>query len=105
MERSRSQNNNRGQEERRRQQQEEERRKREQSAAGSGRLGELALERAAEFRDQDEQLRRAQARAARQQRVAGPAAQLAIQAQQQQAVRSVGQVATRAAGQQQAQEP
>jgi hypothetical protein len=95
MEKSRTQSRNRTQGERQRR--------------GRERQAELTVEPGGvEAQDQDDQLRRAQARAAHQQQVAQPAGQLAIQqtlAQQRQAARAAGQLAIHATPQGQAQQP
>lgn len=106
MEKSRSQSRSRTQDERQWREQQQ-RRTREHTAAGRERRTELAVERGVEDIDKDDQLRRAQTRAAQQQRVAQPSAQLAIQQTlaQQQAARMVGQLAIRATQQGQPQQP
>lgn len=107
MEKSRSQSRSRTQDERQWREQQQ-RRTREHTAAGRERRTELAVERGVEDIDKDDQLRRAQTRAAQQQRVAQPSAQLAIHhtlAQQQQAARTVGQLAIRATQQGQPHQP
>jgi hypothetical protein len=101
MEKSRSQSSDRDRDERRRRDQEE-RRKQEQAAAVPERGAELAIGRHGEV--QNALSRGPQARAARQQRVARAAGQLAVQqtlARQQQAARVAGQMATRAAASEQ----
>ncbi len=87
MEKSRGQSRNRTQDERQRH--------------GRERQAELAVERGgAEASDQDDQLRRAQARAAHQQRIA----RLALQQAQEQTARAVGRLAVQATQQEQTQQ-
>jgi len=100
MEQSRRQSSNRAADDRRRRDQQE-RRSREHAAAAGERRAEPAVERCEPF-DQDIQLRRAQARVARQQ-VAQPVGQLALQ--QDNAVRTIGQLAIRATEQPPSQQP